>query len=155
MAAGKAAWVMPASELARIMDLLSVAPARRMSRPVVARSAGACAAICLTVTLPMRPVPTKPTWRGTCGARGGGTRWGCASGDGVEVGIHLVSSPSASDRAGWRAEAHLVHLGDGVGDGATGLDGNGTTRDSEITTTQGTGAGGGEVDGGAGERHRE
>ena len=39
---GKAAWVMPASELAMIMDLLSVAPARRMSRPVVARSAGAC-----------------------------------------------------------------------------------------------------------------
>jgi hypothetical protein len=52
-----------------IMDLLSVAPAMRRSRPEEASRAGACAATCFTVTLPMSPVPTNPTWRGTCTMR--------------------------------------------------------------------------------------
>jgi hypothetical protein len=46
--------------------LESAHAAMRRSRPLSASNAGACAPTCLTVTLPMRPVPTKPMWRGTC-----------------------------------------------------------------------------------------
>ena len=57
--------LIPSAPFATIMDLESVAPVILMSNPS-SLNCGALPAICATVTLPINPVPTKPTCMGTC-----------------------------------------------------------------------------------------
>ena len=97
-AASTASGFMPSALDARIMCLESAHAAMRRSSPPVASSDGACAPTCFSVAFPMRPVPTKPTWRGTCG--GGRTRFDegrGASARGIgAVGASIVANPAAS-----------------------------------------------------------